>query len=142
MNRTVRTALAAPLGAAMLLATVAPAAAVSLENEGLPPSNPLIAWGDQLMAPNRFVLNSRQDTELASTRTAHPFRVCDAKAQPDFIFGTRRAVPITVRWDKNVNTIQPGNCLSFNARQVKLREAAALPHRDDVVGTVRQVRRD
>jgi hypothetical protein len=118
---------------------LAPASAEKLVNEGLPPSDPLIAWGQELAPRNKFFLNSDQDVELVRFKRAHDIELCAARPDPDAIGSARHGYPIMVTWDQDTGIIAPGNCLSFEAQRVKIRPASPLPQSVELTGTVRVI---
>ena len=137
MNTGEKTILTMSAAALMVAGAAAPAIAETMRTEGPMPDDPLSLMAHMEMAPNRFVLDSQQDTELVRFKTPHDIDICIAKADPNTVFGTKRAVPVTVKWDNDVGVIRPGNCMSFDAKSVKLRPAAPLPSDAELEGSYR-----
>ena len=117
--------------------SAAPASAQSLENRGAGPLDPVIAYGEQLAAPNTFFLNSSDDVEVVRFKREHDLSICAAHPPRDTIGAARRGYAIKVSWDNNVSVVTPGNCLSFEAQRVKVAPASALPESVILTGTVR-----
>ena len=125
--------------AAMFAGAVGPAAAQTMRTEGPPPNDPVVLWADQMMPRHEFALNSDQEIELIRYKTPRDIDICIARPDPDSVVSTRKAVPVTVKWDGNVGEIWPGNCLSFDAKSVKIRPAAPLPGDGQLIGTFRVI---
>lgn len=105
------------------LATVAPAAAQHTEGDAL---SPVMQWGRQLAPPGTFWLDNNDDTELIRYTTPRDVRLC--LPEPTGVNAADRGYPLTITWD-GVNTavLRPGNCLYFDARQVRVKPATTLP---------------
>ncbi len=138
-----RTKANRPVRAAMLLAAVtgtallgAPVSAQKLTSTGLPSTDPIIAWGEQLAPRNEFLINSDDDTEVVRYKTPHDIELCAGKAHTN-ADGHVRGYPIKATWDGETATITPGNCLAFDARSVKVRAATDLPQGIVLTGTFR-----
>lgn len=137
MNAISKSTLCLSLGAVMFLAAGGPAAAETMRTEGLPPFDPLLAWAEQLLPRNQFELNSDQNMELIRFTTPRDVEVCVKRSDPDDVDGRVKAVPVTVTWDNQVGTVTPGNCLSFDAKSVKVRPAGELSQDESLLGTFR-----
>ena len=124
---------------AILLGAAGPAAAETMRTEGPMPSDPLMSWADQMLPRNEFALTSDQDIELVRFTTPRDIEICAARSNPDSIDGNVNTVPIQVSWDSDVGTIWPGNCLAFDAKQVKIKPAGPLPDNSELIGTVRVI---
>ena len=124
---------------AMLVGAAGPVAAETMRTEGPMPDDPVLQWADMMMPRNQFVLNSDQDVELVRYKTPRDIEICAARPDPDSVDGTSKTVPLQVSWDNDVGLIFPGNCLSFDAKQVKIRPASPLPADTELVGTVKVI---
>ncbi len=115
--------------AAALLLAAAPAGAQKLISKGVPLSDPVLALGEEDAGPHQFFINNNDDVEVARFKTVHGLQMCAGKghATPS---GRVRGYPIKVSWDEETAIIQPGNCLAFEAKNVKVRAASPLP--DDI----------
>lgn len=137
MNPTGKAILTLSAATAMLAGAVAPALARTTETEGPPPMDPFMQWAQQWIPSNQFVLNSQQDVELIRYKTPRDVDICVSRADPNTVFGTKKAVPVQVMWDNNAGMVWPGNCLSFDAKSVKIRPADPLPNNAELTGTFR-----
>lgn len=126
-------------GAALFASVAVPVAAQTMRTEGPQPDDPIMQWADQMLPRNEFVLNSDQDVELIRFKTPRDIEICIGRPDPNAIGGTRKAVPVQVKWDNDVGVIWPGNCLSFDAKQVKVKMAAPLPQDDELIGTFKVI---
>jgi hypothetical protein len=125
--------------AAMSAGFTTQAFAQTERTEGPPPTDPLMAWSEDMMPHNKFALNSDRNIELIRYSTPRDVEICIGKPDPDSVFGTRKAVPVKVMWDKQEAEIQPGNCMSFDAKQVKVQPASALPDDSELIGTFKVI---
>lgn len=137
MNTTGKTILSVSAATAMFAGLIAPAVAETARTEGPPPVDPIMEWADQLLPRNEFVLNSDQDVELVRFKTPRDIDICIARPDPNTVFGTRKAVPVQVKWDNDIGVIWPGNCLSLDAKSVKIRPASPLPNDAELNGAFR-----
>jgi hypothetical protein len=124
-------------GAAMLLATAAPVAAATLHTEGPPPMDPMAMWVNEMMPRDDFLLYSNRETELVRYKTPRDTEVCVARVKPNGLEDPRKATPVRVTWDNDVSTVYPGNCMSFDAKSVKIRPASPLNQDEVISGTFR-----
>lgn len=122
------------------LAAAAPLAAQKMTNEGLPPSDPLMAEAQWNAPRNTFFLNGERDVELIRFKRPHDIEICAGKPNRDAAGAARRGYPIQVSWDSDVSVIAPGNCLTFDAMRVKVKPAGELPQSIELVGTVKVLR--
>lgn len=105
------------------LATAAPAAAQHTEGDAI---SPVTQWGRQLAAPGTFWLDNNDDTELIRYTTPRDVRLC--LPEPRGVDAASRGYPLSITWDgANTAVLRPGNCLFFDARQVRVKPATALP---------------
>jgi len=123
----------------MLTVASGPVAAQTMRTEGPPSFDPLMQWADQLMPRNEFVLNSDKDIELIRYKTPRDIEICIARGNPNSVSGTLKTVPVQVSWDNDTGVIWPGNCLSFDAKSVKVRAAAPLPNDAELVGSFKVI---
>ena len=122
------------------LGAAAPLAAQKMTNEGLPPSDPLLAEAQWDAPRNTFFLNGERDVELIRFKRLHDVEICAGKPDRDAVGAARRGYPIQVSWDSEVSVIAPGNCLTFDAMRVKVKPASAIPQSIELVGTVKVLR--
>ena len=123
--------------AALFSASAAPLMAQTMRTKGPPPDDPVLQLAQWSMPRNQFVLNSQEDVEIVRYTTPHDVEVCINR--PDANNGVRKAVPVQVKWDNNTSVVQPGNCLSFDAKLVKVKMSAPLPESEDLFGTFRVI---
>ncbi|MEZ5921759.1 MAG: hypothetical protein R3C60_10460 [Parvularculaceae bacterium] len=132
-----RTMLFATAAAVVLLAAGAAAAKPSLENEGLPPMDPTLALAQATAPRNEFFLNSQTDVELIRFTRAHDNTICVPRARSDWADGRTQSVGVIATFDNVKATINPGNCMSFDAKSVRVKPAGPIPQDEDLVGTIR-----
>ncbi len=137
-NSLSRTPLLIAATAAALLAGV-PACAQKLISEGAPPSDPVLEWSEQLAPRNRFFINNNEDVEVVRFKTPHDVELC-AGAGHVTAEGPIRGYALLATWDAQTATINPGNCLAFDARSVKVRAATNLPQDIVLTGSFRVVK--
>lgn len=124
---------------AMTMGVAAPAAAQTMRTEGPPPSDPVMQMADWMLPHNEFALNSDRNVELIRYKTVRDIEICIARPDPNSVFGARTAVPVQVQWDNDTGMIWPGNCLSFDAKQVEVKAAEPLPDDTELLGTFRVI---
>tara|TARA_A100001391_G_scaffold119169_4_gene81033 strand:+ start:31514 stop:31930 length:417 start_codon:yes stop_codon:yes gene_type:complete len=132
-----KTALGLSIAAAVLAGAAGPALAQTEQLEGPRPDDPLIA--DAILPHNQFAIYNDQEVELIRYKTVRDVEICIARPDPDTVFGTKTAVPVEVQWDNDTGEIWPGNCLSFDAKQVKVRAAQPLPDDTELLGTFKVI---
>lgn len=130
-----KSTLCVSAGAAMLLAVGGPAAAATLQTEGLPPLDPLAVMDSQILKPDQFLLYSNNEAELLRYNTPRDTEICVKRTRHDTVDGAVGVIPVRVTWDNNVATVNPGNCMSFDAKSVKIRPATHLPDDEMIEGT-------
>jgi len=123
--------------AAVLLATGAAEAKPRLENEGLPPMDPIMALAQASAPSNEFFLNSQDDVELIRFTKPHDNTICVPRVRSDWVDGRTQSIGVIVSFDNVKATINPGNCLSFDAKSVRVKPAGQVPQDEDLVGTIR-----
>lgn len=123
--------------AAVSLGAVAPLAAQTMRNEGLPPTDPVMQLAEADAPRNTFFLNNQQDVELIRFKRVHDIEICAGRADRDAVGAVKRGYSITVSWDSEVGVVMPGNCLTFDASRVKVKPTGSLPQDIELVGTVR-----
>lgn len=125
------------LAGATLALLAEPAAAQQMRTEGPPAQSALMQWADATLPRNQFVLNSDKDVELVRFSSPRDIELC--VAQPDKAAGVDRSVAVQATWDGNKGTIQPGNCLSFDASRVTVKMLGQLPQDLDLMGSFRVI---
>ena len=120
-------------GAALTLAlAAAPAGAQKLTNTGIPVEDPLLEESEWDARPGQFFINNNEEVEVIRFKTVHDMQTC-AGAAHRTADGRVRGYAIKVSWDAESAVVQPGNCLAFDAKVVKVRAASPLP--DDIILT-------
>ncbi len=123
--------------AAIMAATVAaPAFAQKMRTEGPQDLDPVMAWADRAPARNQFVLDSDQDVELIRFSTPRDIEICIPRSRQASV-DSSKAVSVKVSWDNNTGVIAPGNCMSFDARSVKVRASGPIGDDAQLVGSFR-----
>jgi hypothetical protein len=109
--------------AAALALTAAPAIGQHLEGDA---RSIYERWERMSAPPGTFWLDSSSDREVVRYTTARDVTLC--LDEPSTVAGSIQGYALQVTWDR-VNTLKlhPGNCLFFDARQVTVKPAAALP---------------
>lgn len=125
-------------GAALAMLAV-PASAQQMRTEGPPAWSPVMQWADAMLPRNQFVLNNDRDVELVRFSSPRDVELCVAR--PDKAAGIDKSVSVQVTWDGNKGTVTPGNCLSFDARSVKVKMLGQLPQNLDLMGSFRVIHR-
>lgn len=116
------------------VAMAAPLPVAAQQTEGGADS-PVTQWGRRLAEPGTFWLDSMDDTELIRYTTPRDVRLC--LPEPRGVFAAQKGIPLRITWDgTNTAVLRPGNCLFFDARQVKVKPAAALPSGVTLSGSV------
>jgi len=108
-----------------------------MRTEGPTPLDPIEMWAAQMIPQDQFLLYSNKDTELIRYKTPRDTEICVSRTDPRDLEDASKAIPVQVAWDNDVSTISPGNCMSFDARSVKIRPASPLPDGDEIMGTFR-----
>lgn len=129
-------ALASAIAVAVVAGLSASAQAEKMRTEGPPPSSALMQLG-QFDAPrDEFFLNSDENVELIRFTSKRDNKICVPRVNHDRIDAAKKEIPLKVMWDGNNAIIQPGQCLSFDAKSVKVKPATALPEGVELLGTI------
>ncbi len=112
--------------AAALLLAAAPAGAQKLISKGVPLSDPVLALGEEDAGPHQFFINNNDDVEVVRFKAVHGLEMCAGNGHPTPT-GRVSGYAIKVSWDKDTAIVQPGKCLTFEAKNVKVRAATPLP---------------
>lgn len=90
------------------------------------PVSPLGRYARGLAEPGTFWLDTNDDREIIRYTTSRDVRLC--LPRPEGVGSADRGFPLIVTWDQtNKVTLQPGNCLYFDAKRVSVKPATALP---------------
>ena len=114
----------------------APAGAQKLISKGPLASDPILAEGERYAGGNRFFINNNDDVEVVRFKTVHDMQMCAGRSH-ETLDGRVRGYAIKVSWDEDTAIIQPGNCLAFEAKNVKVRAASPLPANTELEGAFR-----
>lgn len=128
------------VGVLASLAVAGPAYAERLENRGADLDDPISLLAEENLPRNQFMLDSSSDVELVRFKKPHDLELCNARPDPDAVYGTRHGYAIQASWDNDVAIIMPGNCLAFDAQRLKVKAAGSLPDNVILTGTVRVIR--
>lgn len=108
-----------------LIAACAAAPAIAQDIEG-DATSVLTQWGRMMAEPGTFWLDSNDDVEVVRYTSARDVRLC--LPRPEGVYAAQKGYPLRITWDgTNTAVLRPGNCLFFDARQVKVKPAAPLP---------------
>jgi hypothetical protein len=122
-----------PLGALLVLGLTAAAPAPpspQLRHVGPVPDDELLAMGEWDAPPGTFYLNGPQEAEVARFQTPQRLEVCNAIQRRGYALHPN-PVSLALSWDAGTGMVAPGNCLLIDARQLRIKAAAAIP--DDLV---------
>ncbi len=111
--------------------------------EGPPSGDPIIDYGNRmrrLAHPNEFVLTSDLDVELIRFTDPRDVEICIGRPDPNKVGDAKKAVAVNVKWDDKSSVIQPGNCMSFDAKTLKVKAAEPLPDDTEISGRFRVIR--
>lgn len=140
MIRLHRLVATATLALTAALVGVAPVAAQTMTNEGIPPDDPIMQEAEDDAPRNTFFLNDGRDVELIRFKRMHDIELCAGRPNQDQVGAARHGYPIQVSWDSDVGIIMPGNCLTFDAMRVKVKPVGPIPQSIVLVGTVKVLR--
>ncbi len=137
-NRLLRGTFLLAAGVAAVLIG-APAGAQRVISQDIPPEDPVNEWGLQPGPSNRFFIDDSGDVEVIRFKTARDVELC-AGAGSKYGPGNPNGYPIKATWDSDTAIINPGNCLAFDARTVKVSAASKLPQDVIIAGSFRVVK--
>jgi hypothetical protein len=107
--------------AAIAIAT--PALAQHTEGDA---ASPVTQWGRMMAEPGTFWLDGNDDTEVVRYTSPRDVRLC--LPEPSGVYAAQKGYSLRITWDAtNTAILRPGNCLYFDAKQVKVKPATTLP---------------
>ncbi len=125
------------LGAISLFAL--PASAQKMRMEGPGPDDPVMQMAQHDGPRNQFTLYSMEDTELIRFSSPRDIELCVGMPNAKDAMDARKAVGLTVSWDGQTGSIAPGNCMSFDAKKVKVKPSAPLGDDEMITGRFRVI---